>query len=180
MWFVQIASNFGQNKEYTQEERDEFRHNPKALVAHSKDIEDQVNGLWGVFYSGSEAQAEGQKLFKARMADFIKDPRLLEGFTPNWGIGCRRITPGDPYMEAVQKENVDVHFTGVESCTEDGVVGADGVERKVDTVICATGFDVSYKPRFPIVGQNGKDLAEQWAVCPESYLGLAVPNLPNL
>ena len=42
-------------------------------------------------------------------------------------------------MEAIQKGNVDVHFTPVESCTEEGVVGADGVERKVDTIVCATG-----------------------------------------
>ncbi len=61
------------------------------------------------------------------------------GFTPTWGVGCRRITPGDPYMEAIQKENVDVHFTAVKKITEDGVVGEDGVERKVDTVVCATG-----------------------------------------
>ena len=37
-------------------------------------------------------------------------------------------------MVAIQEENVDVHFTPVVSCTEDGVVGEDGVERKVDTV----------------------------------------------
>lgn len=42
VWFVQIANNFGQNKEYDMKERDEFRHDPKALVAHAKDIEDQV------------------------------------------------------------------------------------------------------------------------------------------
>mgnify|MGYP004507095639 CR=1 FL=1 len=46
VWFVQIANNFGQNKEHSQEERDEFRHDPKKLVAHAKDIENQVNGLW--------------------------------------------------------------------------------------------------------------------------------------
>lgn len=66
------------------------------------------------------------------------------------------------------------------SCTEDGVVGEDGVERKVDTVVCATGFDVSYRPRFPIVGQNNTDLAQKWKVVPESYLGLAVPEFPNM
>ena len=75
-------------------------------------------------------------------------------------------------MEAIQKENVDVHFTPVTSCTEKGVVGEDGVEREVDTIVCATGFDVSYKPRFPMVGKNGVDLKEKWKVCPESYLGL--------
>ena len=113
------------------------------------------------------------------MAEHIRDERLLKGFTPEWGIGCRRITPGDPYMEAIQKPNVDVHFTAVQRITEDGVVGEDGVERKVDTIVCATGFDVSYRPRFPIVGQNGTHLAEKWKVCPESYLGLAVPEFPN-
>lgn len=41
------------------------------------------------------------------------------------------------------------------------------------------GFDVSYRPRFPIVGQNGKDLAEKWKICPESYLGITIPEFPN-
>ncbi|OQO13068.1 putative sterigmatocystin biosynthesis monooxygenase stcW [Cryoendolithus antarcticus] len=179
VWFVQIANNFGMNKEYDQKERDEFRHNPKALVAHAKDIEDQVNGLWGAFYDGSEAQAGAQKLFGERMAEFIKDERLLKGFTPKFGVGCRRITPGDPYMNAIQNDNVDVHFTPVESCTEKGVVGGDGVEREVDTIVCATGFDVSYKPRFPIVGANSVDLADKWKICPEAYLGVCVPDIPN-
>lgn len=179
VWFVQIANNYGQNKEYDQKERDTFRHDPRALVAHAKDIEDQVNGLWGAFYSDTEAQKMGQELFRARMAEHIKDERLLKGFTPTFGVGCRRITPGDPYMEAIQKDNVDVHFTPVESCTEKGVVGGDGVEREVDTIVCATGFDVSYKPRFPLIGQNGVDLREKWKECPESYLGLAVPDMPN-
>ncbi|KAF2769857.1 FAD/NAD(P)-binding domain-containing protein [Teratosphaeria nubilosa] len=180
VWFVQIANNFGQNKEYDEQERDQFRHNPKSLVAHAKDIEDQVNGLWGSFYSNSEAQKQGQELFLRRMREFIKDDRLFKGFTPKFGLGCRRITPGDPYMEAIQKENIDVHFTPVESCTEEGVVGADGVERKVDTIVCATGFDVSYRPRFPLVGKGGLDLKDKWKVCPESYLGLAIPDFPNL
>ncbi|KAF7194766.1 FAD-binding monooxygenase moxY [Pseudocercospora fuligena] len=179
VWFVQIANNFGQNKEYDQAERDEFRNNPKALVAHAKDIEDQVNGLWGTFYSGTEAQKMGTEMFRQRMSEFIKDKRLLEGFTPNFGLGCRRVTPGDPYIFAIQEPNVDVHFTAVKECTEDGVIGEDGQERKVDTIVCATGFDVSYRPRFPIVGKGGIDLKDKWSVCPESYLGLAIPDFPN-
>jgi hydroxyversicolorone monooxygenase len=122
----------------------------------------------------------GQEMFRSRMAEFIKDKRLLEGFTPKFGVGCRRITPGDPYMVAIQEPNVDVHFTPVVSCTEDGVVGEDGTERKCDTIVCATGFDVSYRPRFPVVGKNGIDLKEKWKDCPESYLGLAVPDFPNM
>ena len=180
VWFVQIANNYGQNKEYDDKEKQDFKKDPKALVAHAKDIEDQVNGLWGAFYDGSEAQKMGQEMFRNRMAEFIKDKRLLEGFTPTFGLGCRRITPGDPYMVAIQEENVDVHFTPVVSCTEDGVVGEDGTERKADTIVCATGFDVSYRPRFPVVGKDGLDLKDKWKICPESYLGLAVPDFPNM
>ena len=40
--------------------------------------------------------------------------------------------------------------------------------------------DVSYRPRFPIVGQKGIDLADKWKTCPEAYLGLAVPDMPNM
>lgn len=56
VWFVQIANGFSANKEYTEEERNAFRNDPKILVAHARDIEGQVNGIWGVFYSGSEMQ----------------------------------------------------------------------------------------------------------------------------
>lgn len=143
------------------------------------DIHDAEQFVWQ-FYDGSEAQKMGQEIFRTRMAEFIKDKRLLDGFTPKFGLGCRRVTPGDPYMLAIQEPNVDVHFTHVASCTEDGVVGGDGVERKVDSIVCATGFDVSYRPRFPIVGRDGIDLKEKWKVCPESYLGLAIPDFPNL
>jgi cation diffusion facilitator CzcD-associated flavoprotein CzcO len=91
VWFVQIANNYGQNKEYSQEERDEFRRDPKKLLAHAKDIENQVNGLWGAFYAGSEGQKQAQELFRERMKEFIKDERLLAGFTPNFEVGCMRL-----------------------------------------------------------------------------------------
>lgn len=53
------------------------------------------------------------------------------------------------------------------------------VERKVDAVICATGFDTSLKPRFPIIGQDGVSLHDRWGDDPDAYMGMTVPNLPN-
>lgn len=55
----------------------------------------------------------------------------------------------------------------------------DGKEYPVDVLICATGFDTTFKPRFPLVGRNDVDLAHQWAQEPRSYLGLAAHNFPN-
>lgn len=89
VWFVQIANNYGANHEYTEEQREEFRKNPEKMLAHAKDIENQVNGLWGLFYANNKAQQDAQVLFKNRMAEFIKDKRLLDGFTPKWQIGCK-------------------------------------------------------------------------------------------
>ncbi|KAI9708230.1 MAG: hypothetical protein M1820_004184 [Bogoriella megaspora] len=180
VWFVQIAGNGGDNRSYTAEQRATFRKDPDALVAEAKFIEDKVNGLWGGFYENTQAQARAQELMTERTKQFIKDERLLKGFAPKFGLGCRRITPGDPYMAAIQKENVDVHFTHAESITEKGVVGGDGVEREIDTIVCATGFDVTYRPRFELVGEGGVDLKEKWKVTPESYLSVCVPGFPNM
>lgn len=47
-------------------------------------------------------------------------------------------------------------------------------------VVCATGFDVSHRPRFPVRGLNGTDLSELWLEeDPESYVSVAVPEVPN-
>lgn len=98
MWFIQIADNFGANHEYTDEQKAAFR-DPYKLVEHAKSIEDQVNSIFGVFYNNSQAQANAQIALKKRLASMVSDERLIAGFTPTFGIGCRRVTPGDPYIE---------------------------------------------------------------------------------
>ena len=106
VWFISIAGNNGAGEIYTKEQREEFRKDPKALLKHAKYLEDQVNGLWDTFFMNSEAQKEAKKMFGDRMAEFIKDPRLLKGFTPKFAIGCRRITPGkSTYLASEQLLN---------------------------------------------------------------------------
>jgi hydroxyversicolorone monooxygenase len=119
VWFVDIANNYGNNHAYTDSEKEAFRGSKKELVAHAKNIENQINGDWNLYFSGSKEQQVAQEVFKQRMAEHIKDERLLEGFTPKWSVGCRRVSPGDPYMKAIQQPNVDVHFTGVERVTKE-------------------------------------------------------------
>ena len=46
-------------------------------------------------------------------------------------------------------------------------------------VICATGFDVSHCPQYPVIGRNKVSLADKWADEPESYISLACPDMPN-
>jgi hypothetical protein len=50
---------------------------------------------------------------------------------------------------------------------------------KLDALICATGFDTSFRPPFPLVGLNGHNLRDLWVKEPRSYLTIAAPDMPN-
>ncbi|KAH8798516.1 flavin-binding monooxygenase [Xylogone sp. PMI_703] len=179
VWFIQIIDNFGNNYEYSDDEKEGYQRNPVALVNHIKEIENAYNGRYNHNINGSPEQTNMMKATEARMRELIKDDRLFQGFKPAFPVNCRRQTPGDPYMNAIQQHNVNVRFTGVQRITPDGVVGDDGVEVKCNTIVCATGFDVSHRPRFPVVGKNGVDLREKWKYYAEAYFGLACPDMPN-
>jgi len=62
---------------------------------------------------------------------------------------------------------------------ENSLTTADGHREEVDVIICATGFDVSFKPRFPVIGPNGVDLRDHWAECPRAYLSMFADGFPN-
>lgn len=107
------------------------------------------------------------------------DERLIKAILPDFAAGCRRPTPGVGYLEALTKPNVNVVLSGIEKVVPEGIVTKDGQTIKADALICATGFDVSFAPRFKFIGRNGVDLKEQWKVRPRSYLSCAVENFPN-
>jgi hypothetical protein len=94
---------------------------------------------------------------------------------------------------------VDVHFTGVDRLTEDGVVGSDGVERKVDTVHCASGMSSTLHPlsktwyitnlnklsmppsaQLSILLEKRSRPLCQMGQGTECYMGLTIPGFPNL
>jgi len=85
-------------------------------------------------------------------------------------------------MQALKEPNVNVHFTAVQKLTPDGIAGADGrTLSNIDTIVMATGFDTSYRPHFPVIGQKGVSLADKFTPRPDSYFGLSAPGkLPSL
>lgn len=85
------------------------------------------------------------------------------------------------WSKAIRKENVELVLCGVVSINERGCTNADGTSFELDFVICATGFNTSYSPRFPIIGKSNLNLQKEWdsSKRPESYLRIAVANFPN-
>ncbi|KAK8090027.1 hypothetical protein PG997_004988 [Apiospora hydei] len=50
---------------------------------------------------------------------------------------------------------------------------------KVDAIICATGFDNSFCPRFPVVGRAGNLQDRLRTETPKGYMSCALPGVPN-
>ncbi|KAH7067984.1 hypothetical protein BKA63DRAFT_423015 [Paraphoma chrysanthemicola] len=164
---------------YTAEEKASFSKDPSAMLKHAKANEASIMMLQHMMVKHNPAYHKIRQILIERTREWIKDEKLVEKVIPSWSPGCRRITPGDPFMVAIQKPNVVPHFTGVASIVEDGVIDDDGNHTKCDTIVCATGFDVSYRPPFPLVGLENYDLRDGWDSVPASYLGIMAPRIPN-
>ncbi|RBR09789.1 hypothetical protein FVER53590_13320 [Fusarium verticillioides] len=181
-WFIGNEDGFDSRPQgyvYTEKERAEFARNREALFAHAKSNENSFMMLHHPMVKHNPLHSQLREQTAQRTRKIIKDYRLFEGHLAKFSVGCRRVAPGDAYMKAIQEPNVNVHFCGVAKVREDGVVGDDGEFTKCDTIVCATGFDVSFRPPFPLLGLGGRDLREEWASIPASYMGVMAPNIPN-
>ncbi len=92
---------------------------------------------------------------------------------------CRRPTPGNGYLEALCSDKVEIVWGEIDSFTETGIKSISGTFHEVDTIICATGFNMSFSPRLSVVGLNGVDLQKKWNVNPECYLSVTAAEMPN-
>ncbi|CAK7232680.1 hypothetical protein SCUCBS95973_009184 [Sporothrix curviconia] len=166
------------NHEYTPEEKERFRTDPKFYLECRKEMEVESNKVLKAFIRGSKEQASLRANLEANMKALIGDPELQAQLIPTFEVGCRRLSPGEPYLAALQRDNVTPVFGDVDEVLPDGVVSG-GVLRPADVIIAATGFDTSFRPRFSIVGQNGVELRNLWKDNPVAYCGLAVAGFPN-
>jgi len=164
---------------FSDQERFEFATKPGVLLEYRRNVERSLNGLFGIFLKGTTTNNETEAYMKSQMQEKLHNPYLEEHLIPSWHVGCRRLTPGVGYLEALGKENVEVVYGDITRITERGCVCDNGNEYPVDILICATGFDTSFKPRFPIVAPNGKNLQDVWEEEAQSYLGVAAAEFPN-
>jgi cation diffusion facilitator CzcD-associated flavoprotein CzcO len=100
---------------------------------------------------------------------------------PRHEFGCKRILFSSTYLPALLRPNCEVVTDRVTQITADGVVSADGRERKVDAIIWGTGF-VADEPVVPmqVHGTGGHELQERWSEGARAHLGITVAGFPNL
>ena len=81
-------------------------------------------------------------------------------------------------QQSLKEENVNPIYSGVKSFTEEGCISDDGASHTADVIICASGFDTSYIPRYPILFK-GHNLQDDWGVSITGYLGIGISECPN-
>lgn len=129
---------------------------------------------------GSPEQEEARLYsIKEMQTKLGHNERLIKAMIPDFGVACRRPTPGNGYLEALNAPNVTVVTGHIASIVPDGMKLTTGEVIKVDAFICATGFDISFFPRFKVTGRDGTVLSDHWAHKPEAYLSVATSNFPN-
>jgi cyclohexanone monooxygenase len=110
----------------------------------------------------------------------IPDPDMRRALTPHFALGCKRVLLANGFYRALRQPNVELVPAAVQEVRARAVVGADGRERTVDTIIFGTGFHVTDLPIAERVrGRTGRSLAEEWQGSPQAYLGTAVTGFPN-
>jgi cation diffusion facilitator CzcD-associated flavoprotein CzcO len=168
------------NPPYSEEEIKRFTEDPDFHRDYRRNIVHRINTGFPRFIKGSAASAAITLAAREQMAAKLKnDPEMMKKLIPDWALGCRRITPAEGYLESLQKPNVELVTEGVVRVSENSVFTADGRSWKVDVLACATGFNVSHKPSWNIIGRNGVNLRDEYEIDPVAYLAIAAKDMPN-
>lgn len=166
--------------EVAKEEREAFwegLYNRRGLIKWVGNFKD--------LYTNQQANDEFSAWMAKKVRQRVRDPVVAEKLIPkDHGFGLRRVPLENGYYELFNRADVklvDLRETPIERVTKTGIkTAAEDVD--LDIIIYATGFDAltgSYE-EIEYYGENGLTLKEKWEHGPRTYLGMAVPNFPNM
>jgi cation diffusion facilitator CzcD-associated flavoprotein CzcO len=168
-------------REFTDEERTQYRTlswlQRRRLRLH---LYQHLTDGYDVFRIGSKLHTDAQALAYKFIEEEIEDPEVRKAVTPDYPFGCKRVVLASTFYRSLNRENVVLVPNAVERVTKHGVVSADGVERKADVLIMATGFQPQrFLATLDIKGYGGQSIHDFWKGDPRALLGITVPGFPN-
>jgi 4-hydroxyacetophenone monooxygenase len=131
----------------------------------------------------SAANAERRELLTAWMTSHLEGrPDLIEKSVPPYPASGKRILQDNgSWLRCLMKPHVELVNTGIERIVADGVVTVDGARHEADVICYATGFRHNeFLAPMEVVGRNGISLRDHWGDEPTAYLGITMPDFPNL
>jgi 4-hydroxyacetophenone monooxygenase len=142
-----------------------------------------VDPSWEKQGSVSAKSEQLREILVARlMSDYAGRPDLQAKVIPSYPpYGKRMLRDNGVWAKSLKQDNVSLVTNSIESITPTGVLMRDGEHHELDTLIYCTGFDAAdLLSSLTITGRGGIDLHEQWGEEPTAYIGVTIPNFPNL
>jgi 4-hydroxyacetophenone monooxygenase len=139
-------------------------------------------------YKGPEtAVSEFNAGMRAMLIEILRPqtegrPDLMDKIIPNYPLGGKRsVRDNGVWIEALRRPNVELVTEPITEIRPEGLVTVDGVTREVDVIIYGTGFTASdFLKTYKVYGKGGVELHERWDGDARAYLGMTVPDFPNL
>ncbi|KAM5350437.1 hypothetical protein ACJ41O_006942 [Fusarium nematophilum] len=174
-----FAGPKGVNYEFTEQKKDEWARGPEKYLAFRKGLEDDVNLRFKLFMDHTPQQEQARRASIDNLrAKIVSRPDLAELLEPDFALTLQDVV-GLHLAWDIVSPKCEVIWGDIASFTPSDIRTKDGLESRGDSIICATGFELSYAPRFPIVGRNGLNLQDAWLRAPESCLSVATADMPN-
>ena len=150
------------------------------------DLVHMLTQLWSDQGNDLEGNRLVRELFAEKIAGIVKDPTTAAALTPHdHPFGAKRPCLDTDYYATFNRPNVrlvNLREEPIEAITSDAVLTSKR-RLPVDDIVFATGFDAmtgAILAVHPIIGRQGRSLADAWAQGPRTYLGLMTEGFPNL
>jgi len=165
-----------QDEPFTERQLERFRNDPALVRGVRQKIFDSFGGA-GIF---ARVQPEMEAACRASMA-VVADPALRARLLPDHPWGCKRPLLSNDYYPAFNRPNLELVADAIERVTPSGIVTRDGRERRLDTLILATGFATTkFLSAIEVTGRGGRSLADAWSDGAQAYKGVTTAGFPNL
>ncbi|KAF8575982.1 FAD/NAD(P)-binding domain-containing protein [Ramaria rubella] len=176
---IQARNPGSTNFEYTEEDKTKFK-DPEYYSTYRRKLENDITAHHGASLRGHKLHLMFAPMLRDFMSDVLaKQPEIAKHLIPNFSPGCRRFTPGLPFLEALLRDNVEFVSNEMKCFTPSGIETVDGKERKFDIIVCATGYNTSYIRKGDFVGRDGANLRDKWSAHTTSYMSIATDGFPN-
>jgi cation diffusion facilitator CzcD-associated flavoprotein CzcO len=180
-YLFQRSANWVLPKEdtpFTEEQLEYFRAHPEAAAAVRKEIFDGIESGQAFYDETVRAGVEAEVL---KAMEVVEDPEVRAKLVPDHMWGCKRPLFSNDYYKAFNRPDLELVTEPIERITPDSIITADGKERRIDTLVLATGFAATkYLSAIEVKGHGGLRIADAWSDGAQAYKGVTTSGFPNL